>query len=190
MSDSVTLWTVAHQAPLSMVFPRQEYWSGLSFLSPADLPDPGIEPASPVSPALQEDSLPAEPLRRPHEVIRDSIIIEYSFPLNPPFSTIAFSGCSFRTRLERFQIFIQVIDPGKKHLPQRWERDSGSETKKRTQALRSHHLWSWVMSHLILLRMYIVQVILHPKGITEPHQFPEVGWWSEFVSVSRKSVSR
>ena len=46
MSDSfVTPWTVAHQAPLSMGFPRQEYWSGLPFLSPGDLPNPGIEPA-------------------------------------------------------------------------------------------------------------------------------------------------
>ena len=45
-----TPWTVAHQASLSMEFPRQEYWSGLLFPSPGDLPDPGIEPASPVSP--------------------------------------------------------------------------------------------------------------------------------------------
>ena len=43
-----------------MGFPRQEHWSGLPFPSPGDLPEPGIEPASPVSPALQEDSLPAE----------------------------------------------------------------------------------------------------------------------------------
>ena len=40
----VTPWTVKHQAPLSMGFPRQEYWSGLPFPSPRDLPDPGIEP--------------------------------------------------------------------------------------------------------------------------------------------------
>ena len=50
-----TPWTVAHQAPLSMEFFRQEYWSGLPFPSPGDLPDPGIETASP---ALQADSLP------------------------------------------------------------------------------------------------------------------------------------
>ena len=50
----VTLWAVAHQAPLSMRFPRQEYWSGLAFPSPGYLPDPGIEPASP---AWQADSL-------------------------------------------------------------------------------------------------------------------------------------
>ena len=48
-----TLWTVARQAPPSMGFPRQEYWSGLPFPSPQDLPDPGIEPPSPVAPALQ-----------------------------------------------------------------------------------------------------------------------------------------
>ena len=54
LSDSATLWTVAHQAPLSKGFPRQEHWSGLPFPSPGDLPNPGIEPTSP---ALQADSL-------------------------------------------------------------------------------------------------------------------------------------
>ena len=48
----VTLWTVAHQAPLSMGFSSQEYWNGLSCPPPGDLPDPGIEPASPATPAL------------------------------------------------------------------------------------------------------------------------------------------
>ena len=48
----VTLWTIAHQAPLSTAFSRQEYWSGLSCPPPGDLPDPGIEPASLTSPAL------------------------------------------------------------------------------------------------------------------------------------------
>ena len=55
MSDSVTPWTVACQAPLSMGFSRQEYWSGLSWPPSGDLPDPGMKPASP---ALQMDSLP------------------------------------------------------------------------------------------------------------------------------------
>ena len=50
-------WTVACQAPLSMGFSRQEYWSRLTFLSPGDIPDPGIKPRSP---ALQADSLPTE----------------------------------------------------------------------------------------------------------------------------------
>ena len=46
-NSSVTLRTVAHQAPLSLGFPRQEYWSGLPFPAPGDLPDPGIEPVPP-----------------------------------------------------------------------------------------------------------------------------------------------
>ena len=50
-------WTVARQAPLSMGFSRQEYWSGLPFPSPGDFPDAGIEPGSP---ALQADDLPTE----------------------------------------------------------------------------------------------------------------------------------
>ena len=49
-----TPWTAAHQAPLSMGFPRQEYWSGLPFPPPGDLPNLGTEP---VSPALQKNSL-------------------------------------------------------------------------------------------------------------------------------------
>ena len=52
-----TLWTLAHHAPLSMGISRQQYWSGLPFPPPGDLPHPGIEPASPASPALQADSL-------------------------------------------------------------------------------------------------------------------------------------
>ena len=50
--NSVTPWTVAHQASLSMGFSRQEYWSGLPCPPPGDLPDPGIEPTSLTSPAL------------------------------------------------------------------------------------------------------------------------------------------
>ena len=58
----VTPWTVACQAPLSMGFSKQEYWSELPFPFPGDLPDPGIEPASP---ALQVDSLPSGPPGKP-----------------------------------------------------------------------------------------------------------------------------
>ena len=58
-------WTVAHQAPLSMEFSWQEYWSGSSFPSPGDLPDPGIKP---VSPALQADSVLSEPPEKPQRV--------------------------------------------------------------------------------------------------------------------------
>ena len=58
----VTPWTVAHQAPPSMGFSSQQYWSGLSFPSPGDLPDPGIEPRSP---DLQADALTSEPPGKP-----------------------------------------------------------------------------------------------------------------------------
>ena len=53
-----TPWTVAHQAPQSMEFSRQNYWSGLPFPSPGDLPNPGIEPGSPT---LQADALLSKP---------------------------------------------------------------------------------------------------------------------------------
>ena len=62
----VMLWTVALQAPLSMGFSRQEYWSGLPCHPPGDRPDPGIEPVSPLTPALQVDSLTPEPLGKSH----------------------------------------------------------------------------------------------------------------------------
>ena len=63
VSDSVSdsfanPWTVTHQAPPSLEFSRQGYWSGLPFPSPGDLPDPGIKPGSSI---LQADSLPSEP---------------------------------------------------------------------------------------------------------------------------------
>ena len=57
-----TPWTVALQAPPSMGFSRKEYWSGLPFPSPGDLPDPGIEPRSPT---LQADALTSEPPGKP-----------------------------------------------------------------------------------------------------------------------------
>ena len=72
MSNSFeTLWTGAHQTPLSMGFPRQEYWSGLPFPSPRDIPDSGMEP---VSPALQVDSLPLSHLKSPKKDFRDHVI--------------------------------------------------------------------------------------------------------------------
>ena len=57
-----TPWSIAHKAPLSMGFSRQEYWNGLPFPSPGDLPNPGIEPRSP---ALQTGSLLSEPPGKP-----------------------------------------------------------------------------------------------------------------------------
>ena len=68
----VTPWTVAYQASQSMGFSRQEYRSGLPFLSPEDLPNPGIEPGSP---ALEADALPSEP---PGKKRKDEITIAFS----------------------------------------------------------------------------------------------------------------
>ena len=57
----VSPWIMVHQAPLSMEFSQEEYWSGLPCPPPGDLPDPGMRPMSPVSPALQADSLLLKP---------------------------------------------------------------------------------------------------------------------------------
>ena len=82
-----TPWTAAYQAyqaPLSMEFSRQEYWSGVSFPSPEDLPNPGIEPRTPT---LQADFLPAEPPGKPKNTGVGSLsLLQGIFPtqgLNP-----------------------------------------------------------------------------------------------------------
>ena len=71
MSDSfATPWTVAHQAPQSMAFPRLEYWSGLSFLSPGDLPNPEIELTSP---ALEGRFFTTKPSGKPNRIIKSTL---------------------------------------------------------------------------------------------------------------------
>ena len=69
------LWTVAHKSPLSMGSYRQEYWSGLPFPSPGNLPNPGIKPVSPVSSTLQVHSLPAELSGKPILSVTLSLIL-------------------------------------------------------------------------------------------------------------------
>ena len=66
-----TLWTLAHQAPLSMTRPRQEYWNRLLFPSPGVLPDPGMEPASPEAPALAGGFFTSEP---PEKFAKNNIV--------------------------------------------------------------------------------------------------------------------
>ena len=66
-----TPWTVACQAPQSMEFSRQEYWSGLPFPSLGDLPDPGIEPRSPMCPALAGGFFITEPPKKPYKYIHN-----------------------------------------------------------------------------------------------------------------------
>ena len=90
-----TPWIIACQAPPSVGFPRQEYWNGLPFPSPGDLPDPGIEPGSP---ALQADSLPS--------ATREYIHLWYLF-LKPNISLLkivhfSFSFLSARSELPCF----------------------------------------------------------------------------------------
>ena len=71
-------WTVVHQAPLSMGFSRQEYWSGLPFPSPVDLPDPGIEPSSP---ALSGRFFTAEPPGKPSKPYSPLIFHQYDWKI-------------------------------------------------------------------------------------------------------------
>ena len=81
-----TPWTVACQAPLSMEFSRQEYWSGFLFPSPGHLPDSGIKHRSP---ALQADSLPSEPPGKPSRTHADNqmwrLATDQPLPLRFPF---------------------------------------------------------------------------------------------------------
>ena len=72
-----TPWTVAHQAPLSMGFSKQQYWSGVPFPSPGNLPDPGIKPRSP---ALQADALTSE---QPGKPKLDNVGHTYTKKLSP-----------------------------------------------------------------------------------------------------------
>ena len=72
VSNSAAPWAVARQAPVSMEFSRQDYWSGLPFPTPGDLPDLGIDPGSPVSPELQADSLPTKPTEKPLQSMLNS----------------------------------------------------------------------------------------------------------------------
>ena len=72
-----TPWTVAHWAPLSMEFSREEYWSGLPFPSPGDLPNPEIEPRSST---LQAASLPSEPRGKPYKALIHKWVILFNFP--------------------------------------------------------------------------------------------------------------
>ena len=81
-------WTVSHQAPLSMEFSRQEHWSGLSFPSPGEFPDPGIKPRFP---ALQADSLLRQDLSSPaSDGILVSCIGRQILTIGPPEKSLCF----------------------------------------------------------------------------------------------------
>ena len=85
--------TVACQAHLSMGFFSQEYWNGLPFPSPGDLPDPGTELPSPVSPVLQADSLPSEPSGKPISgTVKHRKIASRTCPHPPIILTVPVEG--------------------------------------------------------------------------------------------------
>ena len=88
----VTLWTVAHHAPLSMGFSRQEYWSGLPCPPPRDLPDPGIESSSLTSPALTGGFFTTSRLGSPITYIRSKTVA--SNPLHTPLHYSSVSDIS------------------------------------------------------------------------------------------------
>ena len=87
----VTLWTVAVQAPLSKAFPRQEHWNGLPFPPPGDLPDPGMEPESPASPALAGGFSTTELPGKPERLNRNAINMRF-----PRWCLCTEPGCQCR----------------------------------------------------------------------------------------------
>ena len=99
-----TLWTVAHQALQSMGFSRQEYWSGLPFPSPGDLPDPGIKPRSP---ALQADALTSEPQGKPfHSFMK----VPYNYCISiSPFISVDICFMYLGTSMSVAYMFPNVI---------------------------------------------------------------------------------
>ena len=76
---SLTLWTVAHKALLSRGFSREEYWSGLPFPPPGDLPDPGVKPTSFASPALTDRFFATAPLGKPLEPGRSGFTSQHAY---------------------------------------------------------------------------------------------------------------
>ena len=99
-----TPWTVAHQAPPSMGFSRQEYWSGLPFLSPGDLPDPGIKPRSP---AFQADALTSEPPGKPQSLKR----LPFSVPKWAAYLVSAFGIILLHLQLTLEQHGLKLCRP-------------------------------------------------------------------------------
>ena len=99
-----TPWTVAHQAPLSMGFSGQEYWSGLPCPPPGDLPNPGIDPRSPT---LQEESLPAE---LPGKPIYKLLMANVTYSIEPGFiHVVAYIRTSFLFKAEQHFIVYEYV---------------------------------------------------------------------------------
>ena len=97
-----TPWTVAHQAPQSVGFSRQEYWSGLPCTPPGDLPDPGIEPGPP---SLQ-NSLPSEPPGKPTGSLRSLVL---NLASKKPSSRLWTLGCPIMVASQRLSTSCGVF---------------------------------------------------------------------------------
>ena len=96
MYNSATPWIVAYEAPLSMKFSRQEYWSGLPFPSPGDLPDSGIEP---VSPAWQVNSIPLSPQGSPPKPLTQ---LAFNLLMKISLCQVTFLAENFYNRVNKF----------------------------------------------------------------------------------------
>ena len=115
----VTPWTVAPQAPLSMGFPRQEYWSGWPFPPPGELPNPGVEPTSPVSPVLAGRFFTTEPPGKPYVLLSSLLNNMFNIALHNwwIFSTLdTFLKHSHIQALEMKALFFLVQNTLSIHL--------------------------------------------------------------------------
>ena len=112
-----TPWTVAHQAPPSVEFSRQEYWSGLSFPSPGDLPDLGIEPRSPT---LKADALPSEPPGKSIYIHIHSFSLLSGIPVYDYFITYLF--ISYLQTFRLFRVFVIINTQAGTSLIVQWLR--------------------------------------------------------------------
>ena len=173
-----TQWTVAHQASLSMGFPRQEHWSGLPFPSPGDLPDPGIEPASSELAGRFFTTKPPGKWRnqpRHHMPQKFSTIVHFVWQL-----TLALPWESRRQRS------LAGYSP---------------ELQSRTQLkqLSTQHICSGHVIHMLTLSVHDLQILfgtrdtkvilgqscqlLHPgRWGPQSYPFPSMPWWSHWIS--------
>ena len=109
----VTPWTAARQAPLSMGLSRQEYWSGLLCPTPVDLPNPGIKPSSPASPALEAGFLSTEPPGKPIHANKGGL--RWFALIGPPVITGCFDSGEHKLgdtkrQISHFIIGFQSLD--------------------------------------------------------------------------------
>ena len=103
-----TPWTVAYQAPPSMEFSRQEYWTGLPFLSPGDLPDPRTW----VSPSLQADSLPSEPPGKPCRFRYGGLLAKSGLTLVTPWTGACQTPLYMGFSNQKYWTGLPFLSPG------------------------------------------------------------------------------